>query len=86
MGTKSLLSACTITLFTFTWLSRFFFVKLENVFKLSLLNLVFFSTLLSDFKIFAMSGCENIVMTASVAPSATIPDSTHSSHPENAYW
>ena len=40
MCTNSLLSACTITLFTFAWLARIVFVKLENVFKLSLLNLV----------------------------------------------
>ena len=66
MCIKSLLSACTITFFTFTWLSRIFFVKLENVFNLSLLHFLedllndflvcFFSTLLSDFSIFAMSG------------------------------
>ena len=30
MCTKSLLSACTITLLTFMWLVRIFFVKLEN--------------------------------------------------------
>ena len=74
MCTKSLLSACTITVFTFTWLVRIFHVKLDNVFKLSLLNFVFgrfveklgcfFSTLLNDFKIFAISGDENIFMTA----------------------
>ena len=97
MCTKKLLSACPITLFTFTWLARIFFVKLNNVFKLSLLNLVFweylledyfgcfFSTLLSDFKIIVMSGGENIFMTVLVEPSATIPDSTHSFPPENVY-